>query len=189
MPNYEAQRQYFEEVEGVADSTFRHAVVQTRMDECTIKFWPDTLLPSQQLAMQPINVASAVIGYVRDAPPIRYQGDYEPAIIKALGEDPLGGTQPLSVGCIVDSKKRLPAAVKRLRVWSPPDIDDNNCFLRCLYEAKRCMTVDEPSYKSRGMEELYEMIQEPRDNHINENDLQEFADAFEENYELYEIAS
>ncbi len=44
----------------------------------------------------------------------------------------------IEVGCLISAKDRIDAYFLRLgNFWEPPNVDDNDCFLRCLFEATK----------------------------------------------------
>ncbi len=84
--------------------------------------------------------------------------------------------------CIIDPADQLEESLKRLKhLYAPQEVEDNNCFLRCILVAKEWR---EPIPVAQ-LETLRNLVQAP--DHLNYNHAQTFANMYGDIYHFWQI--
>ena len=101
------------------------------------------------------------------------------------------GEMDSSSGCLITRAQRLDSILARMpQIYTPPqDLDDKNCFLKCLLKAKEECLSQQPPLAVSNYSLTKNYAEEPRYVHLYLSDLQFFANLFCENYAIYMIQS
>jgi hypothetical protein len=88
---------------------------------------------------------------------------------------------PHANGCLLDKTNKLDESLLRKKLlWYPTNVSDNNCFLRCLYEAHF-------SNSNIQVEDARALFNIPHDGHINDVEVQGIANQCNIQIVFYQI--
>lgn len=84
-------------------------------------------------------------------------------------------------GCVIDKNKKLEASLARMKpIWTPPNISDTNCLLRCLLQNRR-EDLNQDFIKLRSDAEIDHQL------HLGPPDIQKLSEYYNTIIILYSI--
>lgn len=208
----EKEEKYLDEKYGNQDKDHkRFGIVQRRMEEVSFKFYPQALQPLRVKEVRPFRFTPYILDYSEEdggttiVPQIDLRGNrdidegIENRLLPSVHTEPEEGEQVGEVpeergpfGCMLSKSDRLECAILRSPfLWDPENIDDNDCFFRCLIKGlKDLLLLDLSIPESESTQHLRLKVGNiEHQNHINIDETQTFSTIFNVEFHYWHIVT